>query len=206
MLLVECLTGSIHPRGTRHAWRELAATPDALRRRLGEARERIPKSLWDLAADLLRADPAARAPKTARDLTRALQRQTWELDEVVAPPPPPRRSEPDELPPARPIGPEVARVVSVSTRRVSEVPATPAAPPEAEDAPSTMESPAAPLPTEEMPAAILPIENDGAATLVDAEPVRSQVPRPVLPGGRLSRLSPPPSSSRLTPGPAWAPT
>lgn len=219
VLLVECLTGSLHPPGSRHAWRELAATPNVLRRRLGEAREGIPKSLWDLAAGLLAGDPAARSPKTARDLARSLQRQTWELEEVVAPPPPPRRSDPDELPPARPIGPDVARVVSVSTRRVTEAPAAPTPPPAApppaarapaptpapvahaeDDAPNTQESPAASPPTEEMPAAVASTANDGAATLVDADPVRSNVPRPVLPGGRLSRLSPAPPS-RFSPGP-----
>jgi len=200
VLLVECLSGSLHPHGTRHAWRELAATPEVLRRRLGEAREGIPKSLWDLAAGLLAGEPTARTPKTARDLARSLQRQTWELEEVITPAPPPRRADPVELAPAAPMGPAVAKVMSVSTRRVTEAPAVPSAPsaatppviaPSEEEAPSTTESPAAAPPTEEMPAA-----HAVAATLVDAEPARSSVPRT-----SPSKPTPPPPLKKAPPPP-----
>lgn len=79
VLLVELLTGDGSPKGTRQAWREVAAQrPGELRKLLGAQRADVPDGVWDLLAGLLHADVTRRSPTTVRDLSRALQGTSWE--------------------------------------------------------------------------------------------------------------------------------
>lgn len=126
MLLVEMLTGSLHPRGTRHAWRELVARSDELRTRLRAERDDVPDALWDLAAGLLAAEPSARTPRSMPELGRALQKQSWET-RPVAPRPTsrePERPAVSSSPTAPKREPIVSRVVPRETPPPAPAPAS----------------------------------------------------------------------------------
>lgn len=84
VLLVEMLTGSLHPAGGRQPWRDVAlARQKDLPIVLAAQREDVPDGVWALIAGLLAVDPSARAPASARELARVLTQLDWEPKAVV---------------------------------------------------------------------------------------------------------------------------
>lgn len=87
VLMLEVLTGELRPKGQRTPWREACGVPAAqLSELLRAQRADVPLGLWSLLRGLLAQDPAARTPKTARDLMKQMRAVSWKEMSLVPPP------------------------------------------------------------------------------------------------------------------------